>query len=115
MSDDRALVLAFGGHRRWSTPFENTTAGSSPFVDMTRTGEALDMDERVVVSPTAGTFTPLIGVDTDVDVDQVIGQVCAGDEVVDVCTRFAGRLVAMVAWKGERVQAFQRVAWLRAA
>jgi predicted deacylase len=82
---------------------------------MAWTGEALEMDERVVVSPAAGAFTPLIGVDTNVDADQVIGRVCAGDEVVDVCTPFAGRLVAMVAWEGERVQAFQRVAWLRAA
>ena len=75
----------------------------------------MEIDERVVVSCAAGAFVPLVDVGTDVDADQVIGQVCTGADVVDICTPFAGRVVAMVAWEGECLRAFQRVAWLRAA
>jgi predicted deacylase len=78
-------------------------------------GDPMEMDERVVVSPAAGAFTPVVDAGTDVDADEVIGAVRTGSDVIHVRTPFAGRLIAMEAWEGERVEAFQRVAWLRAS
>jgi biotin carboxyl carrier protein len=79
------------------------------------TNRQLEMSERVVVSPAAGAFTALVSDGADVHVNQVIGEVRTGTDIVHVATPFAGRLVAVVAWNGERVHAFQRLAWLRAA
>jgi hypothetical protein len=76
-------------------------------------GETLHIDERVVVSPTAGVFTPLTVEGSSVEVGQWIGHVRTGTETVPVCTPFTGRLVAMAAWQGERVDRCQRVAWIR--
>jgi 1-acyl-sn-glycerol-3-phosphate acyltransferase len=75
-------------------------------------GEMLDIDERVVVSPVAGVFTPLTPEGAHVEVGQRIGQVCTRSTVVPVCTPFTGQLVAMTAVEGERVDRCQRVAWL---
>jgi 1-acyl-sn-glycerol-3-phosphate acyltransferase len=76
-------------------------------------GELVDIDERVVVSPVAGVFTPLTAEGTFIEVGQRIGQVCTRTAVVPVCTPFTGDLVAMAAWDGERVDRRQRVAWVR--
>lgn len=79
------------------------------------TGETLDMPERVIVSPAAGVYEHLSRAATVVPGD-VIGHVTAqGQEPVPVRSPFAGRLVEIVAWQGERVSARQRIAWLRVA
>lgn len=71
--------------------------------------------ERVIVSPVAGVYEPLDG-PAVVAAGDVIGHVTgAGQEVVPVRSPFAGRLVEVVAWRGERVLPRQRIAWLRVA
>jgi 1-acyl-sn-glycerol-3-phosphate acyltransferase len=76
-------------------------------------GETLDIDERVVVAPATGLFTPLASEGAQVEVGEPIGRVCTRATEVDVCTPFRGQLVAMTASEGERVDRCQRVAWLR--
>jgi biotin carboxyl carrier protein len=66
-----------------------------------------------VVSPSAGVFTPLTAEGARVEVGQRIGHVRTGTETVPVRTPFSGRLVAIVAWDGERVDRCQRLAWIR--
>jgi 1-acyl-sn-glycerol-3-phosphate acyltransferase len=85
----------------------HTTEASPP------EGETLNIDERVVVSPSAGVFTPLAAEGTNVEAGQRIGQVQTSTETVPVCTPFSGQLADMAAWDGERVDRCQRVAWLR--
>jgi 1-acyl-sn-glycerol-3-phosphate acyltransferase len=77
------------------------------------TGETLQIDERIVVSPSAGVFTPLAAEGTPVEVGQQIGHVRTRRDTVPVCTPFTGELVAMSAWDGERVDRCQRLAWVR--
>jgi predicted deacylase len=78
-------------------------------------GENLDMAERVIVSPAGGVYEPL-ALGADVAAGDVIGHVAVpGQDPIPVCSPFGGRLVEMVAWKGERVLARQRIAWLRVA
>ena len=76
-------------------------------------GNRIDIDERVVVSPAAGVFTPLTAEGTHVQVGQRIGHVCTRSALIPVCTPFSGELVTMTAVEGERVDRSQRVAWLR--
>jgi biotin carboxyl carrier protein len=76
-------------------------------------GETIDIDERVVVSPAAGVFTPLTTEGTHVQVGQRIGHVCTPSALIPVCTPFSGQLVTITAVAGERVHRCQRVAWLR--
>lgn len=73
------------------------------------------MDERVVVSPVAGVFSPVPDLPELVTVGSPLGYVQAGAEQVPVLSPFAGRLMAMSAVAGERLEPYQRVAWLRAA
>jgi hypothetical protein len=81
-------------------------------------GETTHLVERVIVSPVGGRFIP---VDTaplcgEVDEGDVIGHVeVSGHELVPVSSPFRGHLVEMCAWRGERLQPQQRVAWLRAS
>ena len=83
-------------------------------MDMTG-GERLDTLERVVVSPVAGVFTPLLEQPVTVAVGSPLGYVQAGSDVITVTSPFAGEVVAVVAVEGERLEPYQRVAWLRAA
>ncbi|MDP1804462.1 MAG: hypothetical protein Q8K72_04795 [Acidimicrobiales bacterium] len=77
--------------------------------------EMFHAPERIIVSPVAGVYEPLDG-PTDVAAGDVIGHITApGQEMVAVRTPFAGKLIEMVAWKGERVVPRQRIAWLRVA
>jgi hypothetical protein len=77
--------------------------------------EMFHAPERIIVSPGAGVYEPLDG-PSQVAAGDVIGHITGpGQEVVAVRTPFAGKLVEMVAWKGERVVARQRIAWLRVA
>jgi [acyl-carrier-protein] S-malonyltransferase len=74
-------------------------------------GEHLFAVERLVVSPTAGVFTPLDDLRTGsrIAVGQIIGRV--GD--VGVRSAFDGVLQAYIAVEGERITPRQPVAWLR--
>ena len=79
------------------------------------TGETIDVVERVIVSPAGGVYEPLAG-RGEIAAGDVIGHVAvAGQDRVEVRSPFAGRLVEMVAWHGERVLHRQRIAWLRVA
>lgn len=78
-------------------------------------GERLDTLERVVVSPVAGVFVPLHEQPVTVAVGSPLGYVLAGSDVHTVVSPFAGVLVDVVAVEGERLDTYQRVAWLRAA
>lgn len=86
------------------------------FVDVaSHHGEHIHVAERLVVSPAAGIFQPAnaIGSATtrgeSIAVGTIIGHI-AGREVR---SHFAGTLMGMFALPGERVQAGQRIAWLR--
>jgi hypothetical protein len=81
----------------------------------TTTGEVLDVTARLIVSPEAGVFHPL-AVERDVARGDVIGHLAvAGHERVPIRSAFAGRLVEVVAWPGERMARGQRIAWLEVA
>jgi [acyl-carrier-protein] S-malonyltransferase len=84
---------------------------SSPVATTQVEGEHLFAVERLVVSPSAGVFTPApnIGVGTTISVGLVIGHV--GD--TEVRTPFAGIVQNYIAVEGERVTAHQPIAWLR--
>lgn len=75
--------------------------------------ETLHVDERLVVSPAAGLFSPADPLPDAVDVGTAIGWVTSGGSAVPVVSAFRGRLVAVTALAGERVARSQRVAWLR--
>ena len=84
---------------------------SSPVATAQVEGEHLFAVERLVVSPSAGVFSPApnIGVGTTINVGLVIGHV--GDAAVR--TPFAGILQNYIAVEGERVTTHQPIAWLR--
>ena len=71
------------------------------------------MTERLVVSPGAGVFTPLSGLDggTTIEAGQLIGRVGS----LDVRSPFAGQLMGYLAVDTERVTSSQPIAWLRTA
>jgi [acyl-carrier-protein] S-malonyltransferase len=74
-------------------------------------GEHLFAHERLVVSPAAGVFTPIVGLadGSQLNVGDVLGQV--GD--AEVRSPFAGVLQSYIAVDGERVTMRQPIAWLR--
>ncbi len=74
-------------------------------------GESLFATERLVVSPAAGLFSPVDGLEPGAAISRgtVIGHV--GEE--DVRSAFAGELQGYLALPGERVTARQPIAWLR--
>ncbi len=77
--------------------------------------EMFTAPERVIVSPAAGVFEPL-PVAPQIAEGAVIGHVVGpGKEITPVRSPFAGLLCEVVAWRGERVAARQRLAWLRVA
>ena len=84
---------------------------SSPVATAQVEGEHLFAVERLVVSPSAGVFSPApnIGVGTTINVGLVIGHV--GD--AEVRTPFAGIIQNYIAVEGERVTTHQPIAWLR--
>jgi biotin carboxyl carrier protein len=78
-------------------------------------GEHLYVSERVVISPCAGLFQPVDRAeqgedDVTIQVGALLGRVA--DQ--EVRSAFSGQLMGMLALPGERVQAGQPVAWLRA-
>jgi len=74
-------------------------------------GEHLFAVERLVVSPSAGLFTPIGGITegASINVGTVLGTV--GD--AEVRSPFAGILQAYIAVEGERITPRQPIAWLR--
>ncbi|MCL2394963.1 MAG: hypothetical protein FWC87_09785, partial [Acidimicrobiaceae bacterium] len=89
-------------------------------------GEHLYVSERVVVSPGAGVFDPTGGIGDPSSPPASVTNV-AGEPAVEVGTLlgtvsgsevrspFSGHLMGMLAHAGERVQAGQPIAWLRAS
>jgi hypothetical protein len=78
-------------------------------------GEHLDTLERLIVSPVAGIFSSLPERPTTVDVGATLGFVRTASGHVPVRSPFAGVVVGIDAVDGERLEPYQRVAWLRAA
>jgi [acyl-carrier-protein] S-malonyltransferase len=86
------------------------------FVDVaSHHGERLYVSERMVISPRAGIFQPAEAFrgaaagGESIDVGMIMGHIA--DQ--EVRSPFAGTLMGMLALPGERVQAGQRIAWLR--
>ena len=76
----------------------------------------MDLFERVVVSPGSGVFSPRLDVPHDLEVGTTLGYLSStGGAEVPVVSPFRGRLMSMVAVAGERLEQYQRVAWLRAS
>lgn len=75
----------------------------------------MDLVERLVVSPGPGVFSPLPDLPEELDVGTTLGFVRSCDRELPVVSAFRGRLVSMVAVAGERLEQYQRVAWLRAS
>lgn len=84
---------------------------SSPIGPAQIEGEHLFAVERLVVSPSAGVFTPIGDVTsgTVIDVGRILGHV--GDN--EVRSPFAGIVQSYIAVEGERVTSRQPIAWLR--
>ena len=79
-------------------------------------GEGTEILERVVVSPSAGVFAALPdGGPLAKAAGAMVGMVLTTDGVFPITTPFAGLVVEVVAVDGERLERFQRVAWLRPA
>lgn len=85
-------------------------AGAAPAA---HEGEHLFVTERLVVSPGAGIFTPLDGLDIGkvIEAGQLLGKV--GN--MDVRSPFTGQLMGFLAVDTERVTSSQPIAWLRTA
>lgn len=76
-------------------------------------GEHLFATERLVVSPAAGLFTPVGGIDDGAAI--AVGDVLGYVGGAEVRSPFAGILQSYIAVVGERVAAREPVAWLRTA
>lgn len=116
VKDYRRLCPALDDSGRYPSGNQMRRSPVQTFVDVTSNhGEHLYVAERLVVSPSAGIFEPvnvISGAPTGAEaiaVGAVIGHI-AGQEVR---SPFAGTLMGMFALPGERVQAGQRIAWLR--
>jgi [acyl-carrier-protein] S-malonyltransferase len=84
---------------------------SSPTGGAQIEGEHLFAVERLVVSPSAGVFSPndSVRIGTTIEVGTVIGLI--GD--IEVRSPFAGVVQNFIAVNGERVTTHQPIAWLR--
>jgi [acyl-carrier-protein] S-malonyltransferase len=76
-----------------------------------REGDHFTTDERLVVTPAAGIFTPVTGLEagTAIERGHLLGHVAEQE----VRSPFAGVLQSFVALDGERVRRRQPIAWLR--
>ena len=84
---------------------------SSPTGAVQLEGEHLFAVERLVVSPSAGIFTPTVGIESGAQI--TAGQCLGTVGAVEVYSAFTGILQAYIAVDGERVTARQPIAWLR--
>lgn len=82
-----------------------------------RAGETVSIRERMIVSPSVGTFrqTSLAYRGAYVDEGDEIGVVDGTGFSHSVRSPFAGILMGVFATPGERLRAGERVAWLRAS
>ena len=83
-------------------------------------GETLSVPERMIVAPTTGVFHRLKGHHQVnggdvVSRGEVIGIVQSLGVSTPIQSPFAGLLVALLAFEGERVRPGQPVAWVRVA
>jgi [acyl-carrier-protein] S-malonyltransferase len=76
-----------------------------------REGDHFTTDERLVVTPAAGVFTPVTGLDVGTAI--VKGHLLGHVAEQEVRSPFAGVLQSFVALDGERVRRRQPIAWLR--
>jgi len=74
-------------------------------------GEHLFATERLVVSPSAGVFTPEAAIDVGQSITR--GAILGTVGEVEVRSAFAGEVQGFLALPGERVTARQPIAWLR--
>lgn len=79
--------------------------------DVQLEGEHLFATERLVVSPAAGVFTPIDGIDAGATI--TVGDVLGHVNDAEVRSPFAGLLQSYIALPGERVTLRQPIAWLR--
>jgi len=72
------------------------------------------VEERLVISPLCGVFFPAYTElrDTTVVVGDEVGVVVRNGEKHPVHSPFTGELLGLLAATGERVRAYQPVAWL---
>jgi [acyl-carrier-protein] S-malonyltransferase len=84
-----------------------------PLIPPPHEGEHLFAVERLIVSPAAGVFTPIGGLEggTVISVGDSLGRVAEQD----VRSPFAGVLQSYIAMAGERVTLRQPIAWLRSS
>ncbi|MGI9601617.1 MAG: ACP S-malonyltransferase [Acidimicrobiales bacterium] len=74
-------------------------------------GEHLFATERLVVSPAAGVFVPVEGLEAGLPVET--GQVLGTVGQVEVLSPFTGELMGLLAVDGERITPREPIAWLR--
>jgi biotin carboxyl carrier protein len=91
----------------------NETTTSAP----NHAGEVISMPERLIVAPAVGLFrlTSVAYQGAFVDEGQEIGVVEGPNTATPVHSPFAGRLMGVLAFEGERLRTGQPVAWLRAS
>lgn len=82
-------------------------------------GEGALVPERLIVSPTVGTFRPVepavVTAEGEIVFEgQVVGLVISGDDATAVVSHVRGFLMGMLADAGERVRQGQPIAWVRA-
>jgi [acyl-carrier-protein] S-malonyltransferase len=76
-------------------------------------GEHLFVTERIIVSPGAGEFTPIAGLEPGVVI--AAGEVVGNVGHLEVRSPFGGQLMGFLAVATERVTSSEPIAWLRTA
>lgn len=81
----------------------------------TSDGSAIELPDRIVVSPRTGVFVPLNpSPGSSVRSGQVIGHVRCGHEILQVTSPFDGIARDGLAWHNERVREYQPLLWMTA-
>jgi [acyl-carrier-protein] S-malonyltransferase len=88
-----------------------TLAGQHTTDAASHEGEHLFATERLVVSPGAGIFTP--GDDCTAETPIGVGHLLGTVGNLEVRSAFAGEIMGVLAFEGERVTSSQPIAWLR--
>jgi [acyl-carrier-protein] S-malonyltransferase len=76
-------------------------------------GEHLFVTERIIVSPGAGVFSPVTGLEPGANV--AAGEIVGTVGHLEVRSPFAGQLMGFLAVATERVTSSEPIAWLRTA
>ena len=108
---DNARTISVASPDDLDKLLEWVNAGGPLAAQEVHEGEHLFAVERLVVSPSAGVFAPIGGVDDGalIEVGTVLGHI--GD--TEVRSPFGGILQSYIAVAGERVTLRQPIAWLR--